>query len=78
MPQQWRNNQDGNSTKRSRQRGDFDAVHQRRLCLMVSKMNEDISVEYQHPVILLEEQQYQYVKKNSIVVSGFKRTKTDK
>eukprot|EP00957_Ditylum_brightwellii_P051750 3924549-Ditylum_brightwellii.AAC.1 len=78
MPQQWRNNQEGNSTTSSRQRGDFDAVHQRWLCLMISKMNEEISDEYQYPVILLEEQQYQYIKNHSIVVPGFKRTKTGK
>eukprot|EP00957_Ditylum_brightwellii_P089070 6782767-Ditylum_brightwellii.AAC.1 len=44
---------------------------------MISKIYEAISGEYQHPVNLLEEQQYQYAKKKSIVVSGFKRTRTD-
>eukprot|EP00957_Ditylum_brightwellii_P168513 12826856-Ditylum_brightwellii.AAC.1 len=77
MPQQWRNIQKVNSTARSKQRDDFDAVHQRRLLLMSSKMNEDITGEYQHLVIILKEQQYQYVKNNYIAVSGFKRTKTD-
>eukprot|EP00957_Ditylum_brightwellii_P056681 4295934-Ditylum_brightwellii.AAC.1 len=41
-------------------------------------MNKDIPGEYRHPAIFLEEQQYQFVKKNSIALSGFIRKRIDK